>query len=89
MIVRSKQANDGRRVVTVEGEAIQYTDVVASGNAAAVESAAAAQGFSTGRGCGTPSLLSVTDASTLYQAKCPSGATLIVECRATACNARN
>lgn len=85
VIIRHTQANDGRRLITVEGEAIQYTDVAGAGPT----SAAAARGFSSGRGCGDPSLLSDADGVSLYQAKCPAGATLIVECRGEACNARN
>jgi hypothetical protein len=89
VIVRNKQANDGRRVVTVEGEAIQYTDVATTGSSASAASAASAKGFSSGRGCGSPSLLSDANGVTLYQAQCPSGATLILECRGESCNARN
>lgn len=85
VIVRHAQANDGRRVITVEGEAIQYTDVAGAGP----QSAAAAAGFAAGRGCGTPTLLSDAGGVSLYQAKCAAGATLIVECRGTTCNARN
>lgn len=85
VIVRGKQANDGRRLVTIEGEAIQYTDVAGSGP----DSAAAAHGFSSGRGCGAPALLSDANGVALYQAKCPAGATLIIECRGVTCNARN
>ena len=85
VIVRGKQANDGRRLVTIEGEAIQYTDVAGAGP----DSAAAAQGFAAGRGCGVPSLLSDANGTALYQAKCAAGATLIIECRGLVCNARN
>ena len=85
VIVRGRQANDGRRTITVEGEAIQYTDVADSGP----QSHAAAAGFSSGRGCGDPALLSDANGVTLYQARCPAGATLIIECRGTTCNARN
>lgn len=85
VIVRGKQANDGRRLVTIEGEAIQYTDVAGAGP----DSAAAAQGFAAGRGCGVPALLSDANGTALYQAKCPAGATLIIECRGLVCNARN
>lgn len=85
VIVRHTQANDGRRLITVEGEAIQYTDVAGSGP----QSAAAAAGFASGRGCGTPALLSDANGTSLYQAKCAAGATLIIECRGLKCNARN
>lgn len=85
VIVRSRQANDGRRLITVEGEAIQYTDVAGAGP----DSAAAATGFSSGRGCGAPTLLSDANGVALYQARCPAGATLIIECRGLSCNARN
>lgn len=85
VIVRSRQANDGRRLVTVEGEAIQYTDVAGAGP----DSAAAAAGFAGGRGCGSAALLSDAGGTALYQAKCRAGATLIIECRGVTCNARN
>lgn len=87
VIVRGQVAGGGTRMITVEGEAIRYTDV--SAGETGVESAAAASGFSSGRGCGRPALLSEHDGVSLYQASCPSGATLIIECRGQTCNARN
>jgi hypothetical protein len=88
VIVRSTRALNDRHVV-VEGEAIRYTDVASNGGQGTVQTAAAAQGFSSGRGCGVPTLLSESNGVTLFQAKCPAGATLIVECRDLQCNARN
>lgn len=85
VIIRHTQANDGRRLITVEGEAIQYTDLAGGGPS----SAAAAAGFASGRGCTAPALLSDAGGTTLYQARCPAGATLIIECRGVTCNARN
>lgn len=87
VIVRNSRAMNDRHVV-VEGEAIRYTDVATSSQSG-VASAAAAKGFSSGRGCDAPSLLSDANGVQLFQAKCPSGATLIVQCRGESCDARN
>lgn len=87
VIVRSTRSNNDRHVV-VEGEAIRYTDVAANDPGMA-SSVSAARGFSNGRGCGDVSLLSDNGGVSLFQAKCPAGATLIVECRGERCNARN
>lgn len=89
VIVRSSSGSNGRRLITVEGEAIRYTDVTAGGSQASVANASAAKGFASGRGCGSPALLSDANGVALYQSKCPSGATLIIECRSESCNARN
>lgn len=88
VIVRGTVAGNQTRFITVEGEAIRYTDVT-SNSSATVAAASAAKGFSSGRGCGAPSLLSENGGMTLYQAKCPSGSTLIIECRGESCIARN
>lgn len=87
VIVRSSRSNNDRHVV-VEGEAIKYTDV-GEPNSTIAGSGAAAAGFSSGRGCGAPALLSESNGVTLFQAKCPTGTTLIIECRGQDCIARN
>ena len=88
VIVRGSSRGGGDRHVVVEGEAIRYTDVSQGGGTAAV-SMAAARGFSNGRGCGKVSLLSDAGGVELFQAPCPAGNTLIIECRGESCNARN
>lgn len=88
VIVRSSRSNNDRHIV-VEGEAIRYTDVAGQSSASGVEAAALAKGFSNGRGCGDVSLISDSNGRTVYQSKCPGGRTLIVECRAQACDALN
>jgi hypothetical protein len=88
VIVRSHHAPHDRRIVHVEGEAIRYTDVASSGTAG-VGMAALAKGFSNGRGCGDVSLVSEKDGRWVYQAVCPAGRTLLVECRGETCNAIN
>lgn len=88
VIVRSQQANDGRRLITVEGEAIRYTDVSNAG-ASTVASNALAKGFSNGRGCDDVSLVSESNGRFVYQAKCPAGRTLLIECLGQTCNAIN
>lgn len=89
VIVRGSVPGGGTRYITIEGEAVQYTDVASSGGNSGVESAAAAQGFSKGRGCESASLVSAADGRSVYQAKCPAGRTLLIECRALDCNAIN
>ncbi|WP_185823158.1 hypothetical protein [Xanthomonas sp. GW] len=89
VIVRHTQANDGRRLITVEGEAIRYTDIATAGSMEAVGNAAAAKGFASARGCEAPVSLGESSGAMLYQAKCAAGSTLIIECRGETCNARN
>lgn len=89
VIVRSHNAPKDRRIIHMEGEAIRYTDVAGGGSQAGVSMAALAKGFSNGRGCGNVSLVSEKDGRWVYQATCPAGRTLLVECRAEVCNAIN
>lgn len=89
VIVRHSVGQNGTRTITVEGEAIRYTDVGSAAGSEAAGNAAAAKGFASARGCSAPTLLSDAGGSILYQAKCAAGATLIIECRAQACSARN
>lgn len=89
VIVRSHHAPHDRRIVHVEGEAIRYTDVAGYASNAGVSMSALAKGFSNGRGCGDPSLVSEKDGRWVYQAVCPAGRTLLVECRGDTCNAIN
>ena len=88
VIVRGSRSNNDRHVV-VEGEAIVYTDISGADSGEAVRIGALAQGFSIGRGCGNVSLISASEGRYVYQAVCPAGRTLIVECKGTTCNAIN
>jgi hypothetical protein len=88
VIVRSSRSNNDRHIV-VEGEAIRYTDVAKRGASSTVEMGALAKGFSNGRSCGDVSLVSDSDGRSVYQAKCPGGRTLIIECRGQSCDALN
>ena len=87
VIVRGMVPGGGTRFVTVEGEAIRYTDV--ANDQAGVTSAALAKGFSNGRGSGDVSLVSDSDGRAVYQSTCPAGRTLLIECRGQSCNALN
>jgi len=89
VIVRGSVPGGGTRYITIEGEAVQYTDVASTSGSTGVTSNAAAQGFSNGRGCEAVSLVSSADGRSVYQAKCPAGRTLLIECRALNCNAIN
>ena len=88
VIVRGSRSNNDRHVV-VEGEAIRYTDVATATNSASAQAANAANGFSSGRGCGKVAVVSDDASRMVFQAKCPSGNTLLIECRADRCNAMN
>lgn len=87
VIVRGSVPGGGTRFITIEGEAIRYTDVAA--DQSAVTSTALAKGFSNGRGCGDVSLVSDSNGRAVYQSKCPAGLTLLIECRGQSCNAIN
>lgn len=89
VIVRSHNAPRDRRIVHVEGEAIRYTDVAGSAGAGSASKDTLARGFSSGRGCGDVSLVSESEGRWVYQALCPAGRTLLIECRGNNCNAIN
>lgn len=89
VIVRSHNAPQDRRIIMLEGEAIRYTDVAGGDSQQGVNMAALAKGFSNGRGCEGVSLISEKDGRWVYQATCPAGRTIIIECRGNSCNAIN
>lgn len=97
VIVRSSQANDGRRLITVEGEAIRYNDVSPIGSSTAAATAApaspaagyeAALRYAAERGCASNGVSMVS--GNVYRASCSStGRSLIIQCQGQSCKEVN
>lgn len=96
VIVRSSRANDGRRLITVEGEAIRYSDVIVQGAESAASSVAPAQTggydaalrYAAERGCASNGVSVVS--GNVFRASCAStGKSLIIQCQGQTCKEVN